>query len=362
MTTIDFKTLLKTTKEQKRLVSEKGGVDIKPITVSHLFCFIQTHIDTPPLLSLYLIDLRQRTSFESKHIRGAILIEDSADACDRFPCESDWMSLPGAPTAPPATVVIYTDSTFDINSLSEEGKLAVSHIRKSVHIVKEIFSLRGGLSDFSDRFPFLCLSFHSEGDATYSGPAYMNYPIEVIPEKLYMGNVFHGSNSRIIQRLGIKSILDLTPNGVPLECNTASVEPKEAHSSGGWEHVVEDTHTHTDTHIEEYAHTQPLHTENIVERLHLGVHTPSTPIQIERAVQFLSDCDTHTHTHTHTYTCVRCNRGRLICCSCRCVPSVSTHTHTHTRQRLCSFGPCNEKKRNSKAKHNTHAATTCIFC
>ncbi|KAJ1607200.1 dual specificity phosphatase [Cryptosporidium canis] len=128
-------------------------------------------------------------------------------------------------------LVIY-DSEGKLTSagdLETSQRQVLGYLRRCVHSVKSIYLLKEGYSSFHLEFPFVCCGIDSECISSIKSLssipqslkskiiASMEYPLVIswgCLYRIYLGNVLQGCHPQILKSLGIKTILDVTPNKI----------------------------------------------------------------------------------------------------------------------------------------------------
>uniref|UniRef100_A0A0G4H387 Rhodanese domain-containing protein n=1 Tax=Chromera velia CCMP2878 TaxID=1169474 RepID=A0A0G4H387_9ALVE len=267
---MDFKDLLKKARREHASLRSGEGVEIVKVSCNQVYNWLQAQNDVCHPKSLLLVDLRQKEAHLASHIRNSRSITYEEEARDAFPPpprppegtqgtgtnpSSSGASTYSSVLAPVLsegfrqTVVLIAEGNWNLPGESSDVQKAVKIIRMCPHRITRLHYLDGGFAAFSSRFPFHCLSQDDETDIRRRAPAYMGYPVEILPSRLFVGNIFQGANKRVLRRLQVKSILDLTPGGILNGGNggegaaddSASIASTVATGSGGgWVHRVDD--------------------------------------------------------------------------------------------------------------------------
>lgn len=110
----------------------------------------------------------------------------------------------------------------------------LDYLKKCIHSIKSIYLLKDGYSSFYLEFPYICCSTESECISSIKSIknipenlkskiiASIEYPIGISwgeQYKIYLGNVLQGCHPQILACLGIKTIMDFTPNKIKSECS-----------------------------------------------------------------------------------------------------------------------------------------------
>lgn len=128
-------------------------------------------------------------------------------------------------------VIVY-DSEGKLSSADDleiSQREVLEYLRKCIHSIKSIYLLKEGYSSFCLEFPFMCCSIDSECISSVKSIkdipqnlrsriiASIEYPLVISwgrLYKIYIGNVFQGCHPQILKSLGIRTILDVTPNKI----------------------------------------------------------------------------------------------------------------------------------------------------
>lgn len=96
------------------------------------------------------------------------------------------------------------------NSIDKDNftSLVLSQLSKMETKAKNIFLIQGGFEQFAKKYPFLCVSFTKEGTSLIN--ASLNYPFEVVPNVLFMGDSKHGNNIQLLKDIGISRVINVS--------------------------------------------------------------------------------------------------------------------------------------------------------
>ncbi|KAK9172139.1 hypothetical protein CmeUKMEL1_13340 [Cryptosporidium meleagridis] len=110
----------------------------------------------------------------------------------------------------------------------------LEYLKKCIQSIKSIYLLKNGYSSFSFEFPYICCSIDAECISSIKSIknipqnlkskiiASIEYPLIISwgeTYKIYLGNVFQSVHPQILKSLGIKTIMDFTPNKIKSASN-----------------------------------------------------------------------------------------------------------------------------------------------
>jgi hypothetical protein len=86
--------------------------------------------------------------------------------------------------------------------------IVASHISKMNTNAKNLFLIQNGFDSFQNKYPFLCVSFSSQGASLVD--AMMSHPFEIVPNFLFLGDIQHGRNQKQISDLKITKVINVS--------------------------------------------------------------------------------------------------------------------------------------------------------
>ncbi|CUV06735.1 unnamed protein product [Cryptosporidium hominis] len=246
---IEYNRLLNESRDVASLIKKGKELECKPISNKKLFNICQlllcknlkeieknsaSIIDNEPVV---ICDIRTKNQIIKSRtkINGSIEC-NSLDRVKRIFPESNRNQSSDIIGIKRKHVIIYDfegrlTNTSDLEISQRE---VLEYLKKCIQSIKSIYLLKNGYSSFSLEFPYICCSIDAECISSIKSIknipqnlkskiiASIEYPLVISwgeTYKIYLGNVFQSVHPQILKSLGIKTIMDFTPNKIKSESN-----------------------------------------------------------------------------------------------------------------------------------------------
>ncbi|KAH8584376.1 dual specificity phosphatase [Cryptosporidium sp. chipmunk genotype I] len=246
---IEYNRLLNESRDVASFIRKGKELECRPISNKKLFNICQlllcrnlkeieknsaSLINNEPVVICDLRTKNQIIKLKTK-INGSIEC-NSLDRVKRIFPEFDINQNPGIVGMNRKHVIIYDfeGKLTNISDLEISQREVLEYLKKCIQSIKSIYLLKDGYISFSLEFPYICCSVDAECISSIKSIdnipqnlkskiiASIEYPLVISwgeIYKIYLGNVLQGCHPQILKSLGIKTIMDFTPNRIKSKSN-----------------------------------------------------------------------------------------------------------------------------------------------